>query len=63
MITDLTMIVDAATVECYLERIHLGISQKPAGVDYDVQLLDDFSVDLVITDPLDVLHSSAPVSL
>ena len=32
-------------------------------VDYDVQLLGDLSVDLVITVPLDVLHSSAPVSL
>ena len=52
------MVVDAATIDCYLQRTCNGIDKNPAGLNDNDHFAIDQSVDLMISDPLDRFHST-----
>ena len=61
MITDLSMVVDAATIDCYLHRTCIDIDKTPVGLIHNDLFAIDQSVDLMISDPLDRFHSTIPI--
>ena len=61
MITDLSMVVDAATIDCYLQRTCIGIDKTPAGLIHNDNFAVDQSDDLMISDLSDRFHSTIPI--
>ena len=61
MITDLSMVVDAATIDCYHHRTCIGIDKTPAGLIHNDHPTVDQSDDPMISDLSDRFHSTIPI--